>query len=430
MIDQNGRFVPNAAPQQQPMGAPSQPAQAAMRGQGIAPTGPSMSLANSNGFGGPAQGMMQQRAPVMGMAGPQQAYMPPQQQGIAGAMRAGGMMAQGPQQAYAAPTPTGMPPLGQPPGTSWGGAPQGGWSGPMYQPMPQMPVQRSVEQSVQTGSPQSMQNFLQALHQAGAGPNNSFQVGAGQQGAGPQAGFAGFGSNGQQGGPGGGFTAYGGPMASSLSFAGNGAQQGAYGQGAAPGSSGGTVVMGGTGGLAGQPAYQAPNDGTPTAASQAWADQVRASQEARGISQTPVQPPNTNNGNIAGGQSQSNYNGAGTGTQGAHSTSDVRAKEAITPGAGELDDFLKSLGVYSYQYKDEANGKGRRISPMAQEIESTPLGRAAVSEGPDGLKRVDYGKLGGTMLAATAHLNQKILKLDAELRAAVLGKFSAKKGKE
>lgn len=424
MLDANGRFVPNAAPQQQPMGAPSQPAQAAaMRGQGIAPTGPSMSLANSSGFGGPAQGMMPQRA-SMSMAGPQQAYMPPQQQGIAGAMRAGGMMQQGPQQAYAAPTPTGMPPLGQPPGTSWGGAPQGGWSGPMYQPMPQqqMPVQRSVEQSVQTGSPQSVQNFLTALHQAGGGPNNSFQVGAGQQGAGPQAGFAGFGSNGQQGGPGGGFTAYGGPMASSLSFAGNGAQQGAYGQGAAPGSSGGGVSLGagfgGHGPAASFPTFNANNS------AQADMAAANANLQAMGNYQGQLQSNAAKQAydNATNNASRMAFDDPGP------AMSDVRAKEAITPGAGELDDFLKSLGVYSYQYKDEANGKGRRISPMAQEIESTPLGRAAVSEGPDGLKRVDYGKLGGTMLAATAHLDAKIRKLDAELRAAVLGKFS-KKGK-
>lgn len=423
MIDQNGRFVPNAAPQQQPMGPPSQPAQAAaMRGQGIAPTGPSMSLANSSGFGGPAQGMMPQRAP-MSMAGPQQAYMPPQQQGIAGAMRAGGMMAQGPQQAYAAPTPTGTPSFGPAPGMSWGGAPQGGWSGPMYQQMPQqqMPVQRSVEQSVQTGSPQSVQNFLTALHQAGGGPNNSFQVGGGQQGAGPQAGFAGFGSNGQQGGPGGGFTAYGGPMQSSLSFAGNGAQQGAYGQGAAPGSSGGGISAGGTGGMAGQPGYQQQAEpklmdpsGANTAYQQWYSSQYNADGSQKDQSAPPVDPAKAKEDALKGAM--------------ANAMSDMRAKEAIAPGAGELDDFLKSLGVYSYQYKDEANGKGRRISPMAQEIESTPLGRAAVSEGPDGLKRVDYGKLGGTMLAATAHLDAKIRKLDAELRAAVLGKFSTKKG--
>lgn len=403
MIGPNGQWQPNAAPgQMQQQGAPSMPAQmSAMRGQGIQATGPgSLGMAPQSGLPSRAPGAglpFGQRSPDAGFGAPQRSMAQ------IGSMLGG--PAQGPASSSYGLTQAlqaqrmNQAPTGPQPGTSWGGAPQGGYGGgPFYgqqQPMPMAP-QQSVEQSVQTGSPQSVQNFLTALHQAGAGPNNSFQVGAGQQGQGPQAGFAGFGTNGmapqQQG-----FVAYGGPEQSSLGFANNYAGQGAYGQGAGPQASGGGISAGGTGGMAGQPGYQQQAEAKlmdPSAANAAYQQWYSQQKDADG---NPLS-----------------------------ATSDVRAKKAIEPGAAQLDDFLESLGAYSYEYKDEANGVGRRVSPMAQEIESTPLGRAAVSTGADGLKRVDYGKLGGTMLAAQAHLNAKVAALEARLREAVLGTLTAK----
>ncbi len=44
---------------------------------------------------------------------------------------------------------------------------------------------------------------------------------------------------------------------------------------------------------------------------------------------------------------------------------------------------------------------------MAQEIEKSPLGKAAISTNKEGYKIVDYGKLGGTMLASLAMLNHE-----------------------
>lgn len=438
MLDAQGRYVPTPLAQGPQQGmAPSAPAQAsAMRGQGIAPAGPSMAAPGQPpAFGGPAQGSFGAAGarPAGGLAatGQQMAFRPQGLAGLRGQM--GGMQPMSPQgpQYGQAPGSGSLAPQGPQPGTSWGGAPQGGWSGPMYQQAPQgpPPVGQSVEQSVQTGSPQSVQNFLQALHQAGAGSNNTFQNGAGQGGQGPQAGFTGFGQNGQQGGPGGGFVAYGGPMQSSLSFANNYAGQGQYGQGAAPGASGGGVALGagfgqggqGLGGApAGGPGYVDPT--TSDAAAQKRFNMIQDqinSQHAQAQSNADKQFNDYNKARIA---EYGNYSDS-------QSLSDVRSKTDIAPGAGELDDFLKSLGAYTYAYKDPAHGEGRRTSPMAQEIESTPLGRAAVSVDPGtGYKKVDYGKLGGTMLAAQAHLNRKIDKLAGELQAAVLGKFAKKGG--
>ena len=53
---------------------------------------------------------------------------------------------------------------------------------------------------------------------------------------------------------------------------------------------------------------------------------------------------------------------------------------------------------------------------LAQELEKTELGRAAVQNTKDG-KIVDYGKLGGVMLASQARLNKRLSKLEEALLA-------------
>ncbi len=97
------------------------------------------------------------------------------------------------------------------------------------------------------------------------------------------------------------------------------------------------------------------------------------------------------------------------GMLGGMSMSDERVKEDISDGDDELYSFLDSLGAHDYKYKDEKHGKGRRISPMAQELESTPLGEEFVFETEDG-KAVDYGKGLGTMLASQAALHKRLKK--------------------
>lgn len=93
------------------------------------------------------------------------------------------------------------------------------------------------------------------------------------------------------------------------------------------------------------------------------------------------------------------------------SASDINLKEDIKDGDAKLDDFLNKLTAYEYEYKDpEKHGAGKRISPMAQDLEKSELGKQMVIDTPEG-KLVDYGKGLGTIVAALAHLNEKLEEL-------------------
>jgi hypothetical protein len=89
--------------------------------------------------------------------------------------------------------------------------------------------------------------------------------------------------------------------------------------------------------------------------------------------------------------------------------------------ADNMRDFLDALHAHQYRYKEPdlpGAGHGTFVSPMAQEIESTPLGRPAVSTNPQtGYKQVDYSKLAGTQLAGLAYLNERQNKLEELLRS-------------
>ncbi len=63
---------------------------------------------------------------------------------------------------------------------------------------------------------------------------------------------------------------------------------------------------------------------------------------------------------------------------------------------------------------------------MAQEIEKTPLGKAAISTNDEGYKIVDYGKLGGTMLASLAMLNHKYNELEESIKKGLKSKGKIK----
>lgn len=91
--------------------------------------------------------------------------------------------------------------------------------------------------------------------------------------------------------------------------------------------------------------------------------------------------------------------------------SDERLKTDIAPGEAKLYAFLDKLGAHDYKYKDPKHGEGRRISPMAQELEQTDEGKAFVFEMKGG-KAVDYGKGFGTMLASQAALHKRLKKLE------------------
>ena len=301
-----------------------------------------------------------------------------------------------------------------------------------------MPGGQSVEQSVQSGNPQSVQNFMSALNQVGAGSNNNMMNGVGQQGAGPVGGFQGFQQNGYgnawnqgQAGAAMGGNAYGGNNGWQMNMAqqqqgGQAWNQATQGQlNNTIGAWGGDVYgNGGTGGVQGQPQWQTPQPwgqplnnmgGTPGSGYNSPSDSLNNPPfGSQGGAFYTNQPTVTGQGgyfgpnpNVAGGSNPNQQ----TWTPGQYwnmgqgpAFSDERVKTNIKSGDKDLEEFLDALGVYSYEYKDPKYGEGRRISPMAQEIEKSPLGQAAISTNPEGYKMVDYGKLAGTQLAALALL--------------------------
>jgi hypothetical protein len=114
---------------------------------------------------------------------------------------------------------------------------------------------------------------------------------------------------------------------------------------------------------------------------------------------------------VAGAQQQEQFNQFSGGMFGV---SDEREK-AVSKMDAKAEDFLSNLGAHKYQYKhpeDPGAGFGTYISPMAQEIEKSELGKMMVKETPDGKKIVDYGKGFGAMLAGMAYLNKKVEKME------------------
>jgi hypothetical protein len=91
--------------------------------------------------------------------------------------------------------------------------------------------------------------------------------------------------------------------------------------------------------------------------------------------------------------------------------SDENLKTNISPSDDRLKQFMSSIGAHSYQYKNpQMDGEGTFVSPMAQELERTELGKQAVIDTPRG-KMVNYPRLGAVNLAGLSVLNQETKKL-------------------
>jgi len=98
----------------------------------------------------------------------------------------------------------------------------------------------------------------------------------------------------------------------------------------------------------------------------------------------------------------------------AGALSDERVKANVKDGSKDIDAFLKTLSAHKYNYKDKKHGQGTFVSPMAQELEKSSVGRKMVKETPEG-KMVQYdGHAMGSILASLAHLNDKIDSLSAK----------------
>jgi hypothetical protein len=109
------------------------------------------------------------------------------------------------------------------------------------------------------------------------------------------------------------------------------------------------------------------------------------------------------------GQSGTNSLIGGAATIAAGALSDVNAKEDFSDPAPAIEEFLESAAPGEYSYKPEFAfaGEGRQVSPMAQGLERSQIGRQMVQETPIG-KVVDYGKSFGAVLCSLSYLNKKL----------------------
>lgn len=265
----------------------------------------------------------------------------------------------------------------------------------------QMPNQ-SVTQQVQS-NPQALQNFLQQGNQRGAGANNTQFNSLGQQGAQAQGGFTGFQTNGSQPSMNQGYNGSTAQNSAGLAYAGNGSQ---FGTSQSGGSVGGlsNVSNPSQGITLAANQYLQPNNmfynnplKTPLSPTQQMQDNTPRQMPTRDTSSTV--PIGTNN----------------------VTTSDKRSKTNIKEESkeGDLQEFLDALGVYSYEYKEPnlpGAGHGTHFGPMAQEIESSKLGKPAIKTNPEtGYKQVDTAKLSMVQLGATAMLNNRVKELEKKL---------------
>lgn len=111
------------------------------------------------------------------------------------------------------------------------------------------------------------------------------------------------------------------------------------------------------------------------------------------------------------GQGWDRLMGLGSTLGGAALMSDRRAKKDVTDARPDVDRFVKKLHAKAWTYKDRANGEGRHVGVMAQDLEATRAGKRAVIETPRG-KMVDYGQLAPVLTAAIGRLGERVEKIE------------------
>ena len=115
-------------------------------------------------------------------------------------------------------------------------------------------------------------------------------------------------------------------------------------------------------------------------------------------------------GHLAKGAAIGNLAGAAI-MAGGFAASDKNLKENVSDSS--VEELLDGLHDYDYEYKDESFGEGPQTGVMAQDLEKSELGERFVEDTPEG-KVVDYGKMGGTMMAGLANINDRLRELEDE----------------
>lgn len=106
---------------------------------------------------------------------------------------------------------------------------------------------------------------------------------------------------------------------------------------------------------------------------------------------------------------------AGAGQTAAMFMSDERLKTGIAPGGGEASEALAALGGgATFNYVPGAGPPGRRIGPMAQDMERTPAGASAVIDTPAG-KAIDRDQALGLALAGASEQELRLRRIESAL---------------
>jgi hypothetical protein len=71
----------------------------------------------------------------------------------------------------------------------------------------------------------------------------------------------------------------------------------------------------------------------------------------------------------------------------------------------QIDELLTILTPYTFQYKDQTYGTGKRFGIMAQDLEKSDVGKQFVIDTPVG-KMVDFGNMMGLIVASQAYLHE------------------------
>lgn len=139
--------------------------------------------------------------------------------------------------------------------------------------------------------------------------------------------------------------------------------------------------------------------------------------EVQGANQTELGVFNTLSGVGQGGGGSGSFlsglGGLATGLGAIFSDEDL--KENVTEPKKKLGEFLSNVGAHEYEYKDKKMGKGKFVSPMAQELEKSELGEGMVEETPKG-KAVNYQRGLGLILASQGYLNDRLDELESALK--------------
>ena len=96
----------------------------------------------------------------------------------------------------------------------------------------------------------------------------------------------------------------------------------------------------------------------------------------------------------------------------AIAASDRNSKTDITDGSQKVRSLLDTMKPFDYKYKNQDGLSGKRIGPMAQNLEKSEIGRMMVRDTPKG-KIVDYGQGFNFLAGALGDIHQRLKSVGA-----------------